>query len=439
RNINNLSSIIVETIHMTEDLKKKKSIPILDKLHEVRDGMRNLANDLSESGLQLIDQHTLRLNEIKDQIREKLDHFQLDSSTTIKTKKKQIVSKVTEKIELLPADLLDKLQSETENYAQNSYNSCQNITNNLKEVITNQIDETSEFILNTIQSCYDEHTKIMVEFQEEVSTELEKTKEDIEKIGGGFKEKLQVFNKNLGQKIEDEKEKIVSVINENKENMEKETSEMKEKVTAQIIEAEEMQIDAIVAQVAAVIKEIDDAIMEHLSVLQEKALVYYQVINTREDELKQIDKAAANIRIEGQHNVSIVVGEEAILASLTDIAMRARRELLIITPTVEERLIEEMSRFTKANRITLVSNFSSGKHHGALRNLKERFIGLKFKQYDKQDVYCAIKDGFDEAIFAFLTPDSTPVAIRTDNGLLLQIFKAAINKDVLFHTHDYDL
>ncbi|UJG42362.1 MAG: hypothetical protein K9W46_08090 [Candidatus Heimdallarchaeum endolithica] len=439
RNINKLSSTIVDALHLAEDLKKKKASPLIEKLQEVRDGMRSLANNFSESGLQIVDQHVLKINETKDKLREKIDHFQLNGATSIKTKKSQIIAETTEKTELLPDELLNKIQNEVEKYVLSSYDSCKEVSSNLIKTISESMDNTSSNIIGNIQQFHDEHSKTMIDFKNEVNTELNKTKEDIQKIGGDFKEKLAVFDKDFANKVIKTKEEIANHINDDMKIMEEKTEKIKEQLTSKIIEAEEVQIDTIVAQVASVIKDVDEAIMEKLASLREKASAYYQVINTREDELKQIDKAANSVNIKGHHNVSVIVGEEAILASLTDLSMRASRELLVITPYLEESLLEEMAMFTKANRVTLVSDFSSGKFRNALINLKERFVGLKLRQYDKKDVFCGIKDGFDEAIFAFLVPDAVPVAIRTDNELLLQMFKAAVNRDVMFHTHDYEL
>ncbi|UJG39703.1 MAG: hypothetical protein K9W45_07485 [Candidatus Heimdallarchaeum aukensis] len=439
RNINKLSSTIVDALHLAEDLKKKKASPLIEKLQEVRDGMRLLANNFSESGLQIVDQHVLKINETKDKLREKIDHFQLSGVTSIKTKKSKIIAETTEKIELLPDELLNKIQNEVEKYVTSSYESCRDVSSNLIKTISESMDNTSSNIIGNVQQFHDEHSKTMIDFKNEVNTELNKTKDDIKKIGGDFKEKLAMFDKDFSSKVLKTKDKIANHINNDIKIMEEKTEEIKEQLTSKIIEAEEVQIDTIVAQVASVIKDVDEAIMETLALLQEKASAYYQIINTREGELKQIDKAANSINIRGHHNVSVIVGEEAILASLTDLSMRASRELLVITPYLEESLLEEMAMFTKANRVTLVSDFSSGKFRNALINLKERFVGLKLRQYDKKDVFCGIKDGFDEAIFAFLVPDAVPVAIRTDNELLLQMFKAAVNRDVMFHTHDYEL
>ncbi|TET76791.1 MAG: hypothetical protein E3J43_06545 [Candidatus Heimdallarchaeota archaeon] len=167
-------------------------------------------------------------------------------------------------------------------------------------------------------------------------------------------------------------------------------------------------------------------------------MTFYQVINTREDELRQVDGAASSYSFDGQHDTSIIVGEEAIKASITDIAMRSNYELLLVTPEVDEDLLKEMMQYTKAQRVTLVSYFDK-RHQSILRPLSERFTGLKLKHYDKKDVYCGILDGNNEAVFAFLTADSIPIAVRTSNELLLGLFKSAINRDVLFHSSDVEV
>ena len=167
-------------------------------------------------------------------------------------------------------------------------------------------------------------------------------------------------------------------------------------------------------------------------------MTFYQVVNTREDELRQVDGAASSYSFDGQHDTSIIVGEEAIKASITDIAMRSNYELLLVTPDVDEDLLKEMMQYTKAQRVTLVSYFDK-KHQSILRPLSERFTGLKLKHYDKKDVYCGILDGNNEAVFAFLTADSIPIAVRTSNELLLGLFKSAINRDVLFHSSDVEV
>ncbi len=64
---------------------------------------------------------------------------------------------------------------------------------------------------------------------------------------------------------------------------------------------------------------------------------------------------------------------------------------------------------------------------------------MKVKHYPKKDVYCGILDSNNEAVFAFLTTDEVPIGIRTTNELLLQLFKNAINRDVLFASDDVEV
>ncbi|MCK5140822.1 MAG: hypothetical protein KAQ70_01395, partial [Candidatus Heimdallarchaeota archaeon] len=230
-----------------------------------------------------------------------------------------------------------------------------------------------------------------------------------------------------------------SNLTDKKQHLKDHKEEQKDQIIQQVTEGEEIQINTLVSQVASVVKDIDDILLSQLDSVIGKAMTFYQVINTREDELRQIDRSASSYSFEGQHNTSIIVGEEAIKASITDIAMRSKYELLLVTPDVDEELLKEMMQYTKAQRISLVSSFDKSKHQTLLRPLAERFPGLKLKHYEKKDVYCAILDGNNEAVFAFLSAEEVPIAIRTTNDLLLQLFKSAINRDVLFHSSDVEL
>jgi len=442
RQTNFLSSKIVEAINSIDTsavLKLGKARKQIESpLTDARDTIRNLANDLNENGLQLIDQYVLALNEVRDDIRSKLDRFQIAGETTIRTKKNELTGGAIEKIDLLPNELVDLIQTQVEKYAASSFDSCLNVTQQLKETTNDILSSTKEEILKDFSSHDIQKTQIIDKIQQDTVKELEKSKQDAEKMASDLKEKIQNSLNQFKQRTADKQSELTTQLTSAKQNLKDYKDDQKEQIIKQVTEGEEIQINTLVSQVASVIKDVDDILVSQLESLMEKAMTFYQVINTREDELRQVDTAASTYTLEGQHNTSVIVGEEAIKASITDIAMRSKYDLLLVTPEVDEDLLKEMMQYTKAQRITLVSYFDK-RHQSLLRPLAERFTGLKLKHYDKKDVYCGILDGNHEAVFAFLTPDSVPIAIRTTNDLLLGLFKSAINRDVLFHSSDVEV
>ena len=443
RQTNFLSSKIAEALNAIETStvmklgKARKQIE--SPLTDARDTVRNLANDLNESGLQLIDQHVLTLNEVRDQIRSKLDHFQLSGETSIRTKKNQLTDVALEEIDLLPTNILELLQDQTEKYATSAYDSCSNVTEELKQTVSSQLNSSKEEALKGFSTYAIEQSQVLQKLQDDTIKELTKSKQDSEKMALGLKEKLQNSVVQFKDKVNSKKDEFAQGLTNVKQHLKDYKDDQKDQIVKQVTEGEEIQINTLVSQVASVVKDVDELLVLQLDSLMEKAMTFYQVINTREDELRQIDRASSSYAFEGQHNTSIIVGEEAIKASITDIAMRSKYELLLVTPDLDEELLKEMMQYTKAQRVTLVSHFERSKHQTLLRPLQDRFTGLKMKHYDKRDVYCGILDGNQEAIFAFLTTEEIPIAVRTTNDLLLQLFKAAINRDVLFHSSDVEV
>ena len=442
RQTNFLSSKIAEAVNAIDTsavLKLGKARKQIESpLTDARDTIRNLANDLNESGLQLIDQYVLALNDVRDNIRSKLDRFQIAGETTIRTKKNELTDTAIEKIDLLPNELLDLIQNQVEKYAASSFDSCLEVTEKLKEATKERMSSTKEQILQDFSSHDIEKTQLIDKIHNDTIKELEKSKQDAEKMAIELKEKIQTSLDQFTQRTKDKQSELALHLTNTKQYLKDYKDEQKDQIIMQVTEGEEIQINTLVSQVASVIKDVDEILVSQLDSMMEKAMTFYQVINTREDELRQVDTAASSYSLEGQHNTSIIVGEEAIKASITDIAMRSKYELLLVTPDVDEELLKEMMQYTKAQRITLVSYFDK-RHQSILRPLAEKFTGLKLKHYDKKDVYCGILDGNHEAIFGFLTADSVPIAVRTTNDLLLGLFKSAINRDVLFHSSDVEV
>ncbi len=443
RKINFLTTKIAETLKTVESSSRinigKTKKEAEDLLIVSRNTVRDLANDLNEGGLQLIDQHVIGLNEVRDQLKTELDHFLISGDTNIRTKKKQIADNGVEKMNLLPNEVLNAVQNEIEKYASSALESCNQVTDKLKETIEKKLTENEESTNKQIKDFTKNHTDVIIKLQTNVINELEKSRQDTEKMGNATKSKIQKYIGQFDKVVEEMQQTYSSEVSSLKSDLEKHKENSKTDLIAQVNEAEEMQINTVVSQVANVVKDVDEVLLKQMDSLLEKAMAYYQVVNNREDELKQIDKAASSYNFEGQHNTSIIVGEEAINASITDIAMRAKTSLLIVTPEIDEDLLKEMMQYTKAHRITLVSNYDIRKHQTILRPLAERFTGMKVKHYPKKDVYCGILDSNNEAVFAFLTTDEVPIGIRTTNELLLQLFKNAINRDVLFVSDDIEV
>lgn len=443
RKINYLSSKITEVNNVLESSsmisfgKTKKQIG--ESLQEIRESIKNLGNDLSESGLQLIDKQVINLNEIRDQIRTNLDKFQISGSTDIRTKKKQITADSIEKIELLPSNILDDIQTKTENYAKNAFDSCNNVSEKLKTTINNELDNAKTEISDNLKNYGENNSTTINDLQNSVIDELTKTKMETQEYGEKLQEKTKKQLKRNEEVIKDQKAEYKTKLNEFRENNKTMSEETKEKLVQQITEAEDIQITSLVSQVASVVKNMDEAIMSQTKEIKEKGTAFFSIVNTREAELKQINKAAQNVKFEGTHSTSIIVGEEAIMASLTAMAMEAKYNLLLITPEVNEKLLKEMMEYTKAQRITLVSRFDKKKEQLLLRSISDRFTGVKFKYYEGNDVYFGLQDNTNEAILAFRVLDEIPVAVKTSNERLLQLFKSEVNRDVLFRTSDIEL
>lgn len=443
RSIGNISSKLSEISNTVSDLsglragKTKKYLE--EQLTELRNTVKTLVNDLNENGLQLIDEHVIGLNNVRDQLKSEIDHFQITSDTTLRTKKNEITEDVVSTIELMPDQLLEKVTEQTEEYARKAYESCSLVTEQLKGSIRKYLEDTKKAIHSLVQSYSREQLTQIDTLQSNVLNELQKSKQDTEEMANEHKSKLEKYGSQFQDTLNEQQQQLIEQNQKLKQELKENMEESKEKLVMQITEAEEIQKSTLISQVANVVKNVDETLLNNINELFERANSLYQLIISREDDLEQIDKAAQTVNFAGNYNTSVIVGEEAIKASITDIAMRSKFDLLLVTPEVDEDILKEMLTYTKAQRITLVSYFDKRRNLPILRTLKERFLGLKLKYYDKKDVYCAILDGVNEAVFAFLQPDTIPIAIRTTNELLLQLFKSAINRDVLFHTSDFEI
>ncbi len=175
RKINFLTTKIAETLKTVESSSRinigKTKKEAEDLLVISRNTVRDLANDLNEGGLQLIDQHVIGLNEVRDQLKTELDHFLISGDTNIRTKKKQIADNGVEKMNLLPNDVLNAVQNEIEKYASSAFESCNQVTDKLKETIEKKLTENEDSTNEQIKDFTKNHTDVIIKLQANVKIE----------------------------------------------------------------------------------------------------------------------------------------------------------------------------------------------------------------------------------------------------------------------------
>jgi len=188
-------------------------------------------------------------------------------------------------------------------YAASSFDSCSEVSDQLKQNIVNQLNGTKEQILKDFQLHDNEKTKIINKIQDDTIKELSKSKQDSEKMALDLKEKIQGSLDVFQQKSEEKRNQLAMQLTNLKQHLKDYKDEQKDQIVEQVSEGEEIQINTLVSQVAAVIKDVDEILDFQMDSLLEKAMTFYQVINTREDELRQVDSAASSYSFTSPYSI----------------------------------------------------------------------------------------------------------------------------------------
>ncbi len=171
---------------------------------------------------------------------------------------------------------------------------------------------------------------------------------------------------------------------------------------------------------------------EAMLLLKERIEFAKTMVEGRSLDLRKILRATEKIQIKVPVDNGVVVGLPAIYASITDLLLRARRRVTLITPTFDSTLFGlaiSLVRNSPSTRVTIVTHIPPGKRKKELERAKE-FGTILIYNYEEKDLYACFRDD-EEIVFGYKKEGEEVSAIRSASYSMVELFKDRVNETVI--------
>lgn len=194
-------------------------------------------------------------------------------------------------------------------------------------------------------------------------------------------------------------------------------------------EAFEEQVKSTLANYMAKLKEEEE---EAITLLKERIEFAKAMVEGRSLDLRKILRATEAIEIKVPVDNGVIIGLPAIYASLTDLLLRARRKVTLITPTFDSTLFGlaiSLVRNSPSTRITIVTHIPEGKRTKELETA-EQYGTITVYNYEAKDLYACFRDD-EEILFGYKREGEEVSAIRSASYSMVELFKDRVNETVI--------
>ncbi len=339
------------------------------------------------------------------------------------TSMQETISNIASIVTDLP-DSLGKLKEALDKVEKEGQNGLLKAKEEFKETLTkvggifNEINSKDDESLNSVRET------VQAEFKDLTKRISARTKEATDQLGA-IREAMNQSIADAFKAYEDDLERAfkgpIRLIEENVEALKETPIEDKQAF-------EEQAMSTLTNYMVKLRKEEEEAI----SLLKERIEFAKTMVEGRSLDLRKILRATEAIQIKVPVDNGVVIGLPAIYASLTDLLLRARRRVTLITPTFDSTLFGlavSLVRNSPSTRVTIVTHIPPGKRKKELETAKE-YGTITVYNYEAKDLYACFRDD-EEILFGYKKEGEEVSAIRSASYSMVELFKDRVNETVI--------
>ncbi|OLS27370.1 MAG: hypothetical protein HeimC2_12070 [Candidatus Heimdallarchaeota archaeon LC_2] len=400
---------LTEVIEMTEtsvlDLKKTKD-EILGEVIIIRERLQNqIAEEKPISSIDL-------QNEF-DKLTKIIKEINIDND--------KILTPLVETKELA-RDMSNSLRVTTNSISENSGSIANSFKSGIQD-ITDSIGDT----LNSLNSKDEESINT---FKEQLNTSLSVLGDSIKNEGREIKEKLDEHIENISERLNtifsEWEKRLISYFNYPKENVAPFLDRWAEKLEPHVEEFKK-----------TLTKFLEEILLAPLSKLEKDSFgslttrVQYikSIMEGRSNDLQTIMNFSKTFDYTRSSDTWVVVGIPSIFATMSDLLLRTKTRVTIVTPKLSSQLLDYASNLKPTIRITFVADVDI-EGDSRLINKINNDGRMILRKYPGRDLYACIRDS-EEIIFGYEKEDEEIIGIRSSSPSMLGLLEDRLNETVI--------
>ncbi|MBD3189509.1 MAG: hypothetical protein GF308_02645 [Candidatus Heimdallarchaeota archaeon] len=411
----------------------------LDKLRaEINDPITQMKDDVVKTNFDLSQKYSAILDEKDITSRERaaeIIHGLIQNVVILAREKEGDISSDTAQ---MINNALGPLFNQFDNLQQQMISSLEKLLEGHSQEITKTVRQTQDVVKNAIPETLEVVTLHLDESRDEsakfIDQKITEPFEELEKIKGDINQDLEVFQKNikiearrqdeLGKKaIEDKTKRILEKIDLAK-------VEVKDSLSLTRINLE----DAIDKCIKHLVNDNKDKIELTNTIIEEAKVNLSQTLGNTifllEDSGKTFDgivNMSEKVMPIEELAIDLVHSKESIQRVIKDMLLRAKEELVLVTPEINTDFLYEIEKQPQITNYQIISHISE-KDVALLTQLIKRG-NVSVMNYKEKDYWIAIRDN-EEIIFAPKIHDEKIIGFLTDNPHLFKLFYELTNEKI---------
>ncbi|MHA1125238.1 MAG: hypothetical protein ACTSO7_11780 [Candidatus Heimdallarchaeota archaeon] len=325
----------------------------------------------------------------------------------------------------------DSLQSEVkttlEHLLEDNSEEVSQLVRQVNVLVESTIPEVLDIVTNHLEESRDESARFIDQKITDPFKELEKMKGDISQDIGVFKANIK---KEAARQDEVAKASIIDRVVKAEERVDLGKIEIKDTLSLSRIDVE----DTIQALIKNVINENNERIMWSTVIMKEAGMNLENTVGNTifllDDSGKTFDgivNMSEKVMPIADLEIEIVYGNESIERLMKDMLLRAKEELILITPHVNTEYLYEIEKQPQVANYQIVTNITE-EHVSLLSSLVKRGNVITMN-YKGMDYWVAIRDN-EEILFAPKIHQDKNLAFYTTNPQLYDIFYELVKQKI---------
>ena len=168
---------------------------------------------------------------------------------------------------------------------------------------------------------------------------------------------------------------------------------------------------------------------EIFKVLQDRIKFIKEIAETRSSDLQAILHNSRNFDYTKTADTWVVVGLPSIYASLSDLLMRTRVKITVVTPKLDSAIVDQAKQLRNTIRVTFAADIDEKSDRRILKKL-EGEGRVTLRNYQKRDLYACIRDS-EEIVFGYIQEDQEAVGIRSSTPSIVELLEDRLNETVI--------
>jgi sugar-specific transcriptional regulator TrmB len=318
--------------------------------------------------------------------------------------------------------------------------------------IKNSIEMNQNTLKSGVAGVLEEYSKIIKEISDEMSSILTSINEDDDEALDKLKSQLTENISKLGDALREEGKEISQKINDQSKQMDEGISNLfntwQDKIMVLLnkpikaldpliedwVEHIKPAVDQFTESTTNILNKIIDPVKrleeKTYATLIERLRFIKAIIESRDHDLQTVMEFSQKFDYTKSSDTWIVTGLPSIYASLTDLLLRSRVKVTVVTPRLDLELIEIAKTMKPTIRITMVADIDKVKDARILRKIEEEEGRIVVRSYEGKDLYACMRDS-EEIIFGYEIEGEPMIGIRSSTPSMVELLEDRLNETVI--------